>query len=54
MKTICAFLNDENGASAVEYCLLVSLIAVGVILGALTLGVSLRDLFLDKVVAALS
>ena len=54
MKTICAFLNDENGASAVEYCLLVSLIAVGVILGALTFGVSLRDFFLDKVVAALS
>ncbi|TML77989.1 MAG: Flp family type IVb pilin [Actinobacteria bacterium] len=34
---------DERGASAVEYSILVSLIAVAIILGALFLGTSTND-----------
>lgn len=45
MKTIKAFFEDETGASAVEYGLLVALIAV-VIIGALTLlGQSISNTF---------
>jgi len=45
MKTITSFFNDETGASAVEYGLLVALIAV-VIIGAVSLlGQSISNMF---------
>ncbi|MCX5893398.1 MAG: Flp family type IVb pilin [Deltaproteobacteria bacterium] len=45
MNAIRNLLKDESGASAVEYGLLVALIAV-VIIGAVTaLGTSIRDMF---------
>jgi pilus assembly protein Flp/PilA len=45
VKTIKAFLKDETGASAVEYGLLVALIAV-VIIGAVTLlGTTISNMF---------
>lgn len=45
MKAIQNFINDESGASAVEYGLLVALIAV-VLIGAVTaLGGSLKNMF---------
>ncbi len=53
MKTISAILKDETGATAVEYGLIAGLIAVAVILGAMTVGISLNNLFMDKIVAAL-
>ncbi len=39
------FMNDENGASMVEYALLVALIAVVVIAAALFLGTEINDKF---------
>jgi pilus assembly protein Flp/PilA len=39
------FLNDEEGASMVEYALLVALIAVVVIAAALFLGTEINDKF---------
>jgi pilus assembly protein Flp/PilA len=45
MGKIKGFLWDENGASAVEYGLLVSLIAVAIIAGATTLGTKVNGLF---------
>jgi pilus assembly protein Flp/PilA len=54
MNTVLAFLlrisydlkhRDEAGATAVEYGLLVGLIAVAIILAVTTLGTTLRDLF---------
>ena len=39
------FLKDEEGASMVEYALLVALIAVVVIAGALFLGTEINDKF---------
>jgi pilus assembly protein Flp/PilA len=39
------FLNDEDGASMVEYALLVALIAVVVIAAALFLGTEINDKF---------
>jgi Flp pilus assembly pilin Flp len=45
---------DERGASAVEYSILVSLIAVAIILGALFLGTSTNDNYVctkDSIVA---
>ncbi len=39
------FINDESGATAIEYGLIAALIAVGIILAATTLGGSLSNLF---------
>lgn len=45
MNTVGRFLNDESGATAIEYGLIAALIAVGIILAATTLGSSLSGLF---------
>jgi pilus assembly protein Flp/PilA len=42
MATIKRFVNDESGATAVEYALLVALIAVVIITGVNTLGTNLK------------
>ena len=47
MERIKNFFKDESGASAVEYGLLVSLIAVVIIIAVTTLGVTVRDKFLE-------
>jgi pilus assembly protein Flp/PilA len=39
------FWNDESGATAVEYGLMVALIAVVIIIGVTLLGTTLNDLF---------
>lgn len=39
------FLNDESGATAIEYGLIASLIAIAIIAGATALGSSLSDSF---------
>lgn len=45
MTKIGAWLNGDRGASAVEYALLVGLIAVAVIVGAGVLGTNLGNTF---------
>ena len=49
MKTylpkIVAFINDEEGASAIEYGLLVGLIALAIVAGATLLGSSINGMF---------
>lgn len=40
-----SFWRDRGGATAIEYSLLASLIAIAIIVAAATLGVSLHDLF---------
>jgi len=45
MEKIRNFFKDEAGASAVEYGLLVALIAVVIITAVTTLGTSIRDKF---------
>ena len=45
MKELMKFLKDEEGASMVEYALLVALIAVVVIAALLILGPRIADLF---------
>lgn len=45
MERIAQFFKDESGASAVEYGLLVSLIAVVIIGAVTTLGTTLSDKF---------
>ena len=45
MERIKNFFKDESGASAVEYGLLVSLIAVAIVVGAGALGTRLNGLF---------
>jgi len=45
MNTISRFVNDESGATAIEYGLIAALIAVGIIAAATTLGNSLSSLF---------
>jgi pilus assembly protein Flp/PilA len=45
MERIKNFFKDENGASAVEYGLLVSLIAVAIIVAVTALGGKLNSVF---------
>jgi pilus assembly protein Flp/PilA len=45
MTTIKRFVNDESGATAVEYGLLVALIAVVIITAVTTLGTNLANKF---------
>lgn len=45
MKTIGRFLQDESGATAIEYGLIAALISVGIIAAATTLGGNLGNLF---------
>lgn len=45
MNTIAKFIDDESGATAIEYGLIAALIAVGIIVAATTLGGSLSGLF---------
>jgi pilus assembly protein Flp/PilA len=40
-----AFINDEEGASAIEYALLVALIALAITVGATTLGTKIGAMF---------
>ncbi|MCF6327377.1 MAG: Flp family type IVb pilin [Devosiaceae bacterium] len=45
MKIVTRFVNDESGATAIEYGLIAALISVGIIAAATTLGSSLADVF---------
>ncbi len=45
MKLIARFMNDESGATAIEYGLIAALIAVGIIAAATTLGNGLSNIF---------
>lgn len=45
MNTVAKFMNDESGATAIEYGLIAALIAVGIIAAATTLGGGLSTLF---------
>jgi pilus assembly protein Flp/PilA len=48
MKTLLArFAKDESGATAIEYGLIATLIAVAIIVGAGMLGTSLNTMFED-------
>ena len=45
MTAIAKFIDDESGATAIEYGLIAALIAVGIIAAATTLGGGLSTLF---------
>jgi len=45
LRKIMAFINDEEGASAIEYALLVALIALAITVGATTLGGKINNMF---------
>ena len=45
LRKIVAFMNDEEGASAIEYGLLVGLIALAIVAGATLLGTSISNIF---------
>jgi pilus assembly protein Flp/PilA len=54
-KLVARFVNDESGATAIEYGLIAALIAVAIIAGAGALGTAINDKFVyiqGKVVAA--
>lgn len=44
-RTLRAFLSDESGATAIEYGLIVALMAVGCIAAFTVFGGNLKDLF---------
>ena len=45
MSIVTRFVNDESGATAIEYGLIAALISVGIIAAATTLGGGLANLF---------
>jgi len=45
LRKIVAFINDEEAAAAVEYAILVAVIALVVIVGATTLGTKISAMF---------
>ncbi|MDP3316561.1 MAG: Flp family type IVb pilin [Devosia sp.] len=45
VRMVAKFINDESGATAIEYGLIAALIAVGIIAAATTLGGGLSGLF---------
>ncbi len=45
MKLVARFVNDESGATAIEYGLIAALIAVAIIVGAGSLGNALNEQF---------
>ncbi len=45
MNIVKRFLNDESGATAIEYGLIAALISVGIIAAATTMGNGLSNLF---------
>ena len=45
MRTLYRFLQDESGATAIEYGLIAALVSVVIIAGLNALGPSLRDTF---------
>lgn len=45
MKTLKRFLNDQSGATAIEYGLIAALIAVVIITGVTAVGTSLSTTF---------
>ncbi len=47
LNAVKSFGRDESGASAIEYGLLASLIALGIVVGATALGGALNTLFND-------
>jgi pilus assembly protein Flp/PilA len=47
-KFVARFVNDESGATAIEYGLIAALIAVGIIVAARALGLEIAATF-DKV-----
>jgi pilus assembly protein Flp/PilA len=56
LRKILAFICDEEGASAIEYGLLITLIAMVILAGASALGISLSGIYAsnaEKVNAAL-
>jgi len=45
VKKFASFMRDEEGASAIEYALLVALIALAITAGATTLGTKISTMF---------
>jgi pilus assembly protein Flp/PilA len=46
-KLFARFVNDESGATAIEYGLIAALISVALITGATTLGTALNNTFVN-------
>ena len=46
IKTLVGFLNDEEGATAIEYALIAGLISMGIIVGAGLVGTALGNFFI--------
>lgn len=45
MNTVKRFLNDESGATAIEYGLIAALISIGIITAATTIGTDIKAVF---------
>jgi pilus assembly protein Flp/PilA len=46
-KIFARFMNDESGATAIEYGLIAALISVAIITGATTVGTQISGLFVN-------
>ena len=53
MQTIRRFLEDQSGATAIEYSMIGGLVSIMVITGATAIGTKMYDLYYDKLAQAL-
>lgn len=51
-KSLGAFLRDESGTTAIEYAIIASVISIGILASALSVGTALHDNFYDKAAKA--
>ncbi len=52
MARFRAFLQDDSGATAIEYCVIATFLSLGCVIGATAIGVKLNSLFLGPLAAA--
>ena len=45
MSTVVQFWRNEAGATAIEYCLIASIVSLSVLAGATTIGTKLKSIF---------
>ncbi len=54
MKRFCAFLRDENGATAIEYCMIATFLSLLCVVGATAIGGKLQSDFFGPLAAGLN
>lgn len=54
MATMLRFLRNEEGATAIEYCIIAGILSIAVVIGATSIGTTLNRKFFSPVSTALN